>query len=111
MSLEGARKKSALAQKIARRLVEMGEVDPEIFDVENAQIERFYPGHWQRSAGCWSWCLDLKRIDGQTHVGRVFGSQFAATECAKAKEWHFLATGPDQGITPGAGETYRRGPE
>ncbi|MDQ0100479.1 hypothetical protein J2T10_000098 [Paenarthrobacter nicotinovorans] len=100
------KKKPTLAQKIAKRLVEMGEVDPKIFDVESAQIERFYPGHWQRSAGCWSWCLNLKRLDGQEHVGRVYGSQFTATECAVAKDWHFFATGPDIGITPWAGENY-----
>jgi len=101
------KKKSALAQKIVQRLVAMGEIDPEIFDVDTARIERFYPGHWQRSAGAWSWMLHLERLDGKLHVGKIYGSQWSATECAKATSWHFFAHGPDQGITPWAGENYQ----
>ena len=98
------KKKSALAQKIVQRLVEMGEIDPEVYDIESAQIERFYPGHWQRSEGAWSWQLGLEAFDRNMASGRVYGSQYTAGECAKAKHWDFYVTGPDVGIFPSRGE-------
>jgi hypothetical protein len=41
-------------------------------------FRRLYPGHWQRSAGAWSWCA----FDGN---GReLMGSPHSMTELVKA---------------------------
>lgn len=90
---------SALAVKIARRLVEMGELDGEVYDLEASEIHRTRAGYWQRSAGAWSWSLDLVRKDGGL-VYDSFGSQWSATECARAASWDFYTTGIDKGIVP-----------
>jgi hypothetical protein len=90
---------SALAQKITRRLIEMGELDGTDLNVEASWIDRHRPGHWQRSAGAWSWSLILVRNDGGI-CHDSFGSQWSATECAKAKNWDFYTTGIDKGIIP-----------
>ena len=55
-------------------------------------IERLRPGHWQRSAGAWSWCLsvmawhNVSRNGGPyiweaDHTTMELGSQWSATEC------------------------------
>lgn len=90
---------SALAVKIAKRLVEMGELDGSLYDLEASGIHRTRAGHWQRSAGCWSWSLELVRLDGGL-VYDSFGSQWPATECARADSWEFYVTGTDKGIVP-----------
>lgn len=91
---------SALGVKIAKRLVEMGELDGEAYDIEQTGIERTHAGHWQRSAGGWSWSLGLVRKDGGL-VYDSFGSQYTATECVKMDSWDFYTTGTDKGIMPG----------
>ncbi len=90
---------SALAVKIAKRLVQMGELDGSLYDLERSGIWRTRAGHWQRAAGCWSWSLDLVRKDGGLAYDS-FGSQFTATECARAEAWEFYVTGTDKGIVP-----------
>jgi hypothetical protein len=47
---------------------------------ENAVIVRTRAGHWQRSAGAWSWFL--LRKDGETCYPSV-GSQYPASELIK----------------------------
>jgi hypothetical protein len=48
---------SALSKRIATRLGEMGVLDLEQYPADTVTIERTYAGHWQRSAGAWSWML------------------------------------------------------
>lgn len=96
---------SKLGAKIAQRLVEIGALDGSEYDLEKTGIDRHRPGHWQRSGGAWSWSLELVRKDGGTIVYDSFGSQFSATECAKAPEWQFYTTGHDKGIVPVKGDT------
>jgi hypothetical protein len=91
---------SKLAIKIARRLVEMGEIDGDVYDIEKSVIERTRAGYWQRAAGAWSWSLGLVRKDGGL-VYDSYGSQYTATECAQSSDWQFWATGIDKGIIPG----------
>lgn len=91
---------SKLAARIAQRLVDMGEISAEIYDIDSTEITRFRPGHWQRSQGAWSWMLELKRRDGGITYDYSYGSQFSATECAKASVWEFYTTGIDKGIVP-----------
>lgn len=90
---------SALAVKIAKRLVEMGELDGEVYDLDASEIHRTRAGHWQRSGGAWSWSLELTRLDGGL-VYDSFGSQWPATDCARAVVWDFYTTGTDKGIVP-----------
>lgn len=90
---------SDLARKIASRLVEMGELDATDVNLDASWIDRHRPGHWQRSAGAWSWSLGLVRNDGGI-VYDSFGSQWPATECVRAKNWQFYTTGTDKGIVP-----------
>jgi len=91
---------SKLGVKIAQRLVEIGALDASEYDIDATEIYRLRPGHWQRSGGAWSWSLELVRKDGGTVVYDSFGSQFTATECARAKVWEFYTTGFDKGIVP-----------
>lgn len=90
---------SKLGVKIAERLVEMGELDPTDYDISQTGIHRTRAGHWQRSGGAWTWWLELVRKDGGL-VYDSFGSQYPATDCAKAKVWDFYTTGTDVGIMP-----------
>jgi hypothetical protein len=90
---------SVLARKIVGRLVEMGELDADLFDIETAEIDRLYSGYWQRSQGAWSWSLSIKTKDGDQTYG-LFGSQFSATECAKAPKWDIYNAGFDSSIIP-----------
>ncbi len=71
---------SKLAEKIANRVLDESgtEVIPE--------IRRTRAGYWQRAQGTWSWSMDFKR-------GGMIGSQYTATECAKAKVWHLYNWG------------------
>ena len=91
---------SKLAVKIAQRLVEMGELDPDVYDIEASGIYRYRPGYWMRAEGAWSWSLELVKLDGD-YPSDSFGSQWPATACAKAKVWSFYTTGIDKGIIPG----------
>jgi hypothetical protein len=90
---------SALACKIAQRLVDLGKLDANVYDIEKSEIYRTHAGVWQRRGGAWSWALELVRKDGGI-VYDSYGSQFTATECAKAKEWDYYSTGIDHGIIP-----------
>ena len=54
------------------------------------RISRTRAGHWQRSAGAWSWALDWKSDDPRDpNKGRPYqayqsiGSQWPASQCAK----------------------------
>lgn len=92
---------SALAQKIARRLVEIGELDADQFDISTAQIHRLRPGYWQRKEGVWSWALEMEQKDRDGGLmWSVAGSQWAATDCAKAKKWVIWHNGFDKSIIP-----------
>lgn len=92
---------SALAHKLAARLVEMGELDAEEFDIETAQIHRLRPGYWQRKEGVWSWVLEAqKKHEDNGLMWSLAGSQWTATECAKAKKWDIYNNGWDKSIIP-----------
>jgi len=53
------------------------------FDVpEGSRIRRLYPGHWQRSAGAWVWCIE------RPGMGDV-GSQWTMGDCVKAEKLTF----------------------
>lgn len=45
---------------------------------DNYKFERLRPGHWQRSAGAWSWRM--------TAPGFEMGSPDSVARCLKAKE-------------------------
>lgn len=45
----------------------------------DAKFRRLYPGHWQRSAGAWLWCIES---DGRSY--REIGSIWTVAECLKA---------------------------
>jgi hypothetical protein len=90
---------SKLGVEIAERLADLGVLDRDLYDLDKTGIERTRAGHWQRAGGAWSWSLGLVRRDGGLAYDS-FGSQWTATECAKAKVWDFLSTGQDVGIVP-----------
>ena len=52
--------------------------------ITNAFIQRTYAGHWQRSAGAWSW--HLRAIDNQYGTVRDFGSAYSASECLEQND-------------------------
>jgi len=79
--------------------VDLGRIDPDVYDIEKTGIHRTRAGHWQRSQGAWVWDLELVRKDGGI-VYDSYGSQYTATDCAKAKAWDFYSTGIDHGIIP-----------
>jgi hypothetical protein len=91
---------SALARKLATRLVEMGELDTEEFDIETAQIHRLRPGYWQRKEGVWSWVLEVQKNENNGLMWSVAGSQWTATECAKSEKWDIWYNGFDKSIIP-----------
>lgn len=90
---------SKLGVKIAQRLVELGEISADVYDIDATEIFRHRPGHWQRSGGAWSWSLDLICKDGSIAYDS-YGSQYSATECVKMTDWEFYTTGIDKGICP-----------
>lgn len=92
---------SVLALKLARRLVEIGELDAELFDISTAQIHRLRPGYWQRKEGVWSWALEMEQKGRDDRLmWSVAGSQWSATECAKAEKWDIWNNGFDKSIIP-----------
>jgi len=90
---------SKLARKIVDRLVKMELLDPEVFDVETAEIDRLYTGYWQKKEGAWSWALSIKTKGGDQKFG-LFGSQWSATDCVKAEKWDIWNNGFDKSIIP-----------
>jgi len=71
---------STMAIKLSNKLKE--EFDIDVFPV----IRRTYAGHWQRSAGVWTWYMyDI-------NLGMV-GSQFRASECALKKTKLYMSGG------------------
>lgn len=68
---------SKLAEKLAERIMrEFGASNVE------PKIDRTYAGHWQRSAGAWSWSM-------WASFGLV-GSVTTATKCLAAYRWETL---------------------
>lgn len=76
-----------LARKLAVLYESMVE-QPFPGGIENAFVDRLYPGHWQRSEGAWSWCIgSISSRWRQDHDFPCdFGSQFPAKLCVKQPE-------------------------
>ena len=62
---------------------------------EAAKPERLNHGHWQRSAGAWSWCLRLG-----VHT---IGSQWTMKQCADAETLQIHSAGFDIDVIPTGG--------
>lgn len=69
------KKNTALARRLAR-LYERETNHPFPGGVENAFIDRLYPGYWQRTSGAWSWRLGNIAPSNVGHV--EMGSQWPA---------------------------------
>ena len=69
--------------KLARQLAEIYEkyLGPFPGGIENAYINRLYPGRWQRSSGALSW--NLMVLDRQYGDADNFASQFTAKKAVK----------------------------
>lgn len=65
---------TALALKLQERILALTGVKVSPY------ITRLYPGHWQRSAGAFSWRMDEER------GGLLVGSCMPATKIGRAKE-------------------------
>ena len=77
--------------------------------IENARIQRSYPGHRQRAEGAWSWCLEtIEGTIGELLTLADFGSITPATEAIKDPDhWleaysnsHTRITDSERGIDP-----------
>lgn len=75
--------------KISDRLIDRMHVLGWIVDPASVKFVRYYPGHWQRSAGAWVWAIE--------GAGFSVGSAYTAKECVKAAEWLLGCNGD---ITP-----------
>lgn len=62
--------KARLLVEIGKRLEENG-ID---LPIEEMEIRRTYAGHWQKSAGAWTWCLEI-RSPGASEEARAYSGQ------------------------------------
>lgn len=74
-----ARKMAALLLRL--EMIEKG---------DKVRVVRCRPGHWQRSAGAWSFVVEVLEgestaVPGVLRFREVCGSQYSATEILKAK--------------------------
>lgn len=76
---------TATTSAVLRRLRSLGEAIPGPDDVW--KISRTHAGCHQRSAGAWSWSLDLKQHNGAPlelrRYDQVYGGYWPAKMCAK----------------------------
>lgn len=57
----------------------------------HSKAVRLYPGHWQRSAGAWVWCIDSGQV----------GSQYTMRECvARGVSYHVNSFTHDVDVIP-----------
>ena len=66
----------------AQRLIEKIEAECGVF--VKAPLQRVRAGHWQRSAGAWSW--HSRTLPERGDNGEEVGSQFSVTELLKSKK-------------------------
>ena len=57
-----------ISERLRERLVGLGYTGI-------GEVERLYPGYWQRSAGAWVWCANYHGVD--------LGSIYRMGECVK----------------------------
>ena len=85
------RRLTAIEQTETRTAIKMAELLVRLELIERGdkvRIVRCRPGHWQRSAGAWSFVVEvLERKDRDNVVifREVCGSQYSATEILKAE--------------------------
>ena len=51
----------------------------------DCRIQRMYPGHWQRSAGAFSWIIESTSPKSLAIAGRFVGSQERVRDLLRAK--------------------------
>jgi hypothetical protein len=100
------REPTALSRKLVAAVMKAGwqpYADPDRY-----VISRVYAGHWQRSAGAWSWSLDHLSDDTNAKVdASLVGSQFPAAECARGCQFVGDALWPSSVLSPTPNERKR----
>jgi hypothetical protein len=85
---------SALSRRLVAQLQADGQ-DLGSHGPDDFHIHRTGAGHWQRSAGAWSWSLDLNEADYDPKTRPAdFGSQWPVSVLLRpeAKPWQYTPT-------------------
>lgn len=89
---------SPLIPKLWARFVEAGVQMPTTIPPD-CEIRRVHAGHWQRSAGAWSWHLWSQSDSEAARILMGRGSQWTARECVRAKNISVYESGFDAALT------------